>query len=57
MCRLGEEGVAKGKLESMTVSHITQRKFVVLPGKETPPCMWKESGETVEYLAALKIVL
>jgi ubiquitin-activating enzyme E1 len=57
MCRLGEEGVAQGKLESMTVSHIAQRKFVVLPGKETPSCTWKETGESVEYLAALKIVL
>eukprot|EP01033_Poteriospumella_lacustris_P001011 gene1012-728_t len=57
MSVLGDEAVAQGKLETKTISQLPLRKFVVLPGNETPSVQWKETGDDVEHLVALKILL
>lgn len=54
MSILGDIALSKHEIESKAVSHIEIRKFVVIP---SPSVKVVESGEDVETMAALKIIL
>eukprot|EP00981_Chlorochromonas_danica_P010908 scaffold3532_cov182-Ochromonas_danica.AAC.11 len=57
MNRLAEENIAKGTAEASAISYLEKRKFVLIPASETPSCVHAESGEEIEHLCALKILL
>ena len=57
MVTLAEEAEAQGQIETKAISTLKGRKFVVIPGGEAPLCVHAESGEDIEHLCALKIML
>lgn len=57
MSALAEESIANGSLEMSGISLLDKRQFVVIPPSETPACVHAETGEEVEHLAAIKIML
>lgn len=57
MCVLGEQAEAAALVETRAISQMHGRRFVVIPGSETPVCVHVETGEEVDYLCALKIML
>lgn len=54
MSMLGDIALGKREIESKAISHLELRKFVVIP---SPVVKVIESGEDVETMAALKIML
>jgi len=57
MARMAEEAEAAKTIESRAVPNLAGRKMWVIPGSETPLCEDYESGEEIEALAAIKILL
>eukprot|EP00598_Pedospumella_elongata_P010117 CAMPEP_0184988574 /NCGR_PEP_ID=MMETSP1098-20130426/24586_1 /TAXON_ID=89044 /ORGANISM="Spumella elongata, Strain CCAP 955/1" /LENGTH=1180 /DNA_ID=CAMNT_0027513359 /DNA_START=83 /DNA_END=3625 /DNA_ORIENTATION=+ len=57
MVVLAEQAEAQGQIETRAISTLNGRKFVVVPGGEAPLCVHIESGDDIEHLCAIKIVL
>jgi ubiquitin-activating enzyme E1 len=57
MVTLAEQAEAQGAIETKAISSLAGRKFVVIPGSEAPLCQHAETGEDIEHLCAIKIVL
>ncbi|RYH21016.1 hypothetical protein EON65_21745 [archaeon] len=57
MSELGEESIAKGTVEISAISFLEKRQFFLIPSSEVPACVHAETGEEVEHLAAIKILL
>jgi hypothetical protein len=57
MAALGENYLARKKVDSLAITDLTNRKFWVIPGAEGPSCVLEECGSEVENLIALKIDL
>ena len=57
MSRLAESAEKAKIIESRCVPSLVGRKIWVIPGSETPVCCDYESGEEIESLAAIKILL
>eukprot|EP00428_Durinskia_dybowskii_P061198 CAMPEP_0170384462 /NCGR_PEP_ID=MMETSP0117_2-20130122/16010_1 /TAXON_ID=400756 /ORGANISM="Durinskia baltica, Strain CSIRO CS-38" /LENGTH=1179 /DNA_ID=CAMNT_0010640211 /DNA_START=97 /DNA_END=3636 /DNA_ORIENTATION=- len=57
MVVLADEAEAQGLVETKAISSLTGRKFVVIPGGETPLCVHAETNEDIEHMCAIKIVL
>ena len=57
MVALAEVAETRGEIETKAISHLTGRKFIVIPGSEAPLCQHAETGDDIEHLCAIKIVL
>lgn len=51
------EALELGMMDMSTFTDPTGRKFVLIPGPETPVCTDLESGDSIDYMCALKIML
>jgi hypothetical protein len=52
-----EEAETQKLIETRAIPALKGRKMWVIPGSETPMCSDYESGESIESLAAIKILL
>lgn len=57
MVTLADQAERQGLVETKAISTLKGRKFVVIPGSEAPLCVHAETGEDIEHLCAIKIVL
>jgi hypothetical protein len=57
MSKLAEKAEADKIIETRAIPSLVGRKMWVIPGSETPACRDFESGDDIEALAAIKIVL
>eukprot|EP00599_Poterioochromonas_sp_BG-1_P001083 CAMPEP_0173153034 /NCGR_PEP_ID=MMETSP1105-20130129/12607_1 /TAXON_ID=2985 /ORGANISM="Ochromonas sp., Strain BG-1" /LENGTH=1169 /DNA_ID=CAMNT_0014068867 /DNA_START=356 /DNA_END=3865 /DNA_ORIENTATION=- len=57
MSQLAESSAERKDIDLKAISKAEHRKFVVIPGSEAPMCSDVETGDTIENLCAIKIVL
>ena len=57
MARMAEAAEQNKTIESRGIPSLVGRTMWVIPGSETPVCCDYESGEEIESLAAIKILV
>eukprot|EP00595_Chromulina_sp_UTEXLB2642_P001396 CAMPEP_0196764110 /NCGR_PEP_ID=MMETSP1095-20130614/5364_1 /TAXON_ID=96789 ORGANISM="Chromulina nebulosa, Strain UTEXLB2642" /NCGR_SAMPLE_ID=MMETSP1095 /ASSEMBLY_ACC=CAM_ASM_000446 /LENGTH=1138 /DNA_ID=CAMNT_0042118757 /DNA_START=162 /DNA_END=3578 /DNA_ORIENTATION=- len=57
MCELADSALAEGQIETKVISDINSRKIWVIPGNEAPVCSDYETGEDIESICSIKIII
>ncbi len=52
-----QEFLQQGLIETATISHVNKRRFVVIMSSDAPYCVDKKTGDHIEHLCSIKIVL